>query len=114
LIPIVDPATNSTRLQRLIQAHCHHFKPDTSLGLTELAKEVGVKADTLLYWERLGILQSIVEYKGERSVGKYPFSEIKKAFAARELQQKWGYKPSEIVGALAFFQGEPPQPDSCS
>jgi tetratricopeptide (TPR) repeat protein len=102
----LEPAVNTATLQRLVQAHSQHLRADALLGLTELAREVGVKPDTLLYWGKLGILQPISDHKGERAVEKYPLAEIKKAYAARELQQKWKYKPAQITAALAFFQGE--------
>lgn len=111
------PPFNFAVIQRIVQARCENLRDDILLGLSELAEEIGVKSDELLYWEKSDILRPILASKGERPVRKYPLTEIKKAHIAHELQ-KLGWRQQKIAGVIAVWReqesGSPAPPAELS
>lgn len=80
-------------------------------AISDVAREVGVSAQTLRVWENQGLLVPLRTTGGQR---RYTTDLVERARQIVDLRQRFGWNPSAILNALEGSVDDPPSPTAGS
>jgi DNA-binding transcriptional MerR regulator len=76
-------------------------KAEDSLGTVEITRKVGISAERLRYWEKMGIVKPILIQHGTRKFRRYSEEDIRRAVFVKSLVDHDKYT---LEGALRRLQ----------